>query len=103
MICLGSLGRPILRHVYVCPDADVDEYSYASLYIPNLPFSVEAFTPHPTPPRSIAGTFIRLIKVITSLSISFSPSRRVAYFLDNVAGITQATFCVTINSERTVQ
>jgi len=32
MIRLGSLGRPILRHVYVCPDADVDEYSYASLY-----------------------------------------------------------------------
>lgn len=45
MIRLGSLGRPILRHVYVCPGADVDEYSYASLYIPNLPFSVEAFTP----------------------------------------------------------
>lgn len=32
MIRLGSLGRPILRHVYVCPGADVDEYSYASLY-----------------------------------------------------------------------
>lgn len=44
MIRLGSLGRPILRHVYVCPGADDDEYSYAGLYIPNLPFSVEAFT-----------------------------------------------------------
>lgn len=47
MIRLSSLGRPILRRVYVCSGADVDEYSYASLYIPNLPFSVEAFIPLP--------------------------------------------------------
>lgn len=61
MIRPGSLGRPILHHVYVCPGADVDEYSYASLYIPNLPFSVEAFThprpslpPPPFPPPSLS-------------------------------------------------
>lgn len=42
---MSSPSRSISRRVYVCSGADVDEYSYASLYIPNLPFSVQAFIP----------------------------------------------------------
>lgn len=102
------LGRPILRHVYVCPGTDADEYSYASLYIPNLPFSVQAFTssspsfypalrPPPTIARSQARPLnpIKLITGFSSISLSLSHPldmhRARTYFPYNVVQVT-ATF-----------